>query len=99
LGDYYFFYAVAYFQGGQYDLGLRYAREAHRLRPGHVYPLLIGIACAGYLGDAEAAANLVGDLKAVAPNISRASAEAASAFVQAEDRARHGEGLARAGLA
>ncbi|WP_244471084.1 adenylate/guanylate cyclase domain-containing protein [Microvirga massiliensis] len=50
LGDYYFFYAAAYFQGGHYDLGLRYAREAHRLRPGHVYPLLIGVACAGYLG-------------------------------------------------
>ena len=46
LGDYQFFYATAHFQGCSYELGLQFAREAHRLRPGHAYPLLIGLACA-----------------------------------------------------
>jgi hypothetical protein len=32
LGDYYFFCAAAHFQGARYDLGLRYAREAHPAR-------------------------------------------------------------------
>jgi tetratricopeptide (TPR) repeat protein len=98
LGDYQFFYAAAHFQGGRYELGLRYAREAHRSRPGHAYPLRIGAACAGHLGDAEAAAVLLGELKAIVPDVSRASVEAIDAFVHAEDRARLVEGLARAGL-
>ena len=97
-GDYCFFYAVAHFQGARYDLGLRYAREAHRLRPGHVYPMLIGLACAGHLGDAEASASLLKDLRAIAPHITRASLEAMSSFVNADDRARHVDGLVRAGL-
>jgi len=97
-GDYCFFYAVAYFQGARYDLGLRYAQEAHRLRPGHVYPLLIGISCAGHLGDAEVAAGMLKDLKVIAPYITRASLEKMSAFATAEDRARHVDGLVRGGL-
>jgi len=32
LGDFQFYYAMAYFQGANYELGLSYAREAHRLR-------------------------------------------------------------------
>jgi tetratricopeptide (TPR) repeat protein len=98
LGDYYFFYAAAHFQGARYDLGLRYGREAHRLRPGHVYPLLVAVACAGHLGEMDAAAGLLKDLRAIAPDITLASVEATSPFVLPEDRARLGEGLVRAGL-
>jgi len=98
LGDYQFFYAVAHFQGARYELGLRFACEAHRARPGHAYPLLIGLACAGRLGDTAAAASLLADVKAVIPDLSRASIEATTAFVRAEDRERLSEGLARAGL-
>jgi TolB-like protein/tetratricopeptide (TPR) repeat protein len=98
LGDYQFFYAAAHFQGARYELGLRFAREAHRSRPGHAYPLRIGASCAGHLGDAEASASLLGELKAIVPDVSRASIEALDAVVRAEDRARLVEGLARAGL-
>ena len=67
LGDFQFYYAVAYFQGANYELGLQFAREAHRLRPGHAYPLVIGVACAGHLDDKEAAAGLLEGLKANGP--------------------------------
>jgi tetratricopeptide (TPR) repeat protein len=98
LGDFQFYYAMAYFQGANYELGLRYAREAHRLRPGHAVPLIIGAACAGLLDDREAAADLLGRLKSVVPDISRDAFGATSSFVRAEDRARLIEGLAKAGL-
>lgn len=98
LGDYDLFYAFAHFQAARYELGLRYAREAHRWRPGHPTPLLMGVACAGHLADAEAAAGLLQELQALVPGASRASIEATSGFVRAEDRARLVEGLARAGL-
>jgi tetratricopeptide (TPR) repeat protein len=98
LGDYQFFYAAAHFQGARYELGLHFAHEAHRSRPGHAYPLRIGAACAGHLGDTEASAGLLGELKAIVPDVSRASVEAMDAFVRAEDRARLVERLARAGL-
>ena len=57
-------YAFAYFQGARYRLGLEFAQKAHQLRPGHAYPMVIGAACAGHLGDAGSAAALVKDLKA-----------------------------------
>ena len=98
LGDFQFYYAVAHFQGANYELGLSYAREAHRLRPGHAFPLLIGSACAGHLDDQEAATDLLEGLKALVHDVSRASVEATAPFVRAEDRARLVEGLARAGL-
>jgi adenylate cyclase len=98
LGDFQFYYAMAYFQGANYELGLSYAREAHRLRSGHAYPLVIGTACAGLLGDQEAATDLLGRLKSLVPDISGDAIGATSAFVRAEDRARLIEGLARAGL-
>ncbi|SCZ13897.1 adenylate/guanylate cyclase domain-containing protein [Microvirga guangxiensis] len=98
LGDFQFYYAMAYFQGANYELGLSYAREAHRLRSGHPYPLIIGTVCAGLLGDQEAATDLLGRLKLLVPDISRNAVGATSCFVRAEDRARLIEGLARAGL-
>jgi len=98
LGDFQFYYAKAYFQGANYELGLSYAREAHRLRSGHAYPLIIGTACAGLLGDQDAAIDLLGRLKSLVPDISRDAVAAADPFVRNEDRARLIEGLARAGL-
>ncbi|HWL70905.1 MAG TPA: adenylate/guanylate cyclase domain-containing protein [Geminicoccus sp.] len=98
LGDYDLFYAFAHFQAARYELGLRHAREAHRWRPGHPTPLLMGAACAGQLADAEAAAELLQDLRTLVPGASRASVEATIGFIRAEDRARLVEGLARAGL-
>jgi hypothetical protein len=89
---------MAYFQGANYELGLRYAREAHRLRSGHVYPLIIGTVCAGLLDNQEAATDLLGRFKSLVPDISRDWVGATSCFVRAEDRARLVEGLARAGL-
>jgi tetratricopeptide (TPR) repeat protein len=98
LGDFQFYYAMAYFQGANYELGLSYAREAHRLRSGHAVPLVIGTACAGLLDNQEAATDLLGRLKSLVPDISRDAVGATSSFVRAEDRARLIEGLARAGL-
>lgn len=98
LGDFQFYYAMAHFQGANYELGLSHAREAHRLRSGHVYPLIIGTTCAGLLDNQEAATDLLGRLKSLVPDISRDWVGATSCFVRAEDRARLVEGLARAGL-
>ncbi|MFK0273217.1 adenylate/guanylate cyclase domain-containing protein [Ensifer sp. NPDC090286] len=98
LGDFQFYYAMAHFQGANYERGLHYAREAHRLRSGHVVPLIIGTACAGLLDNREAAADLLGRLKSLVPDISRNAVAVTSSFVRAEDRARLVEGLARAGL-
>jgi TolB-like protein len=98
LGDFQFYYAMAYFQGANYELGLSYAREAHRLRSGHAYPLIIGTTCAGFLDNREIATDLLGRLKSLVPDITRDWVGATSCFVRAEDRARLVEGLARAGL-
>ncbi|WP_043619605.1 adenylate/guanylate cyclase domain-containing protein [Ensifer sp. ZNC0028] len=98
LGDFQFYYAMAHFQGANYERGLHYAREAHRLRSGHVVPLIIGTACAGLLDNREAAADLLARLKSLVPDISRNAVAVTSSFVRAEDRARLVEGLARAGL-
>ena len=98
LGDFQIYYAMAYFQGANYELGLSYAREAHRMRSGHAVPLVIGTACAGLLDNQEAATDLLGRLKSLVPDISRDAVAATSSFVRAEDRARLIEGLARAGL-
>jgi len=98
LGDFQFYYAMAHFQGANYELGLRYAREAHRLRSGHAVPLVIGTACAGFLDNQEAATDMLGQLKSLVPDISRDAVGATSSFVRPEDRARLIEGLARAGL-
>ena len=81
-------YAFAYFQGGRYELGLEFARKAHQLRPGHPYPMVLGAACAGFLGDAASTAALARDLKAVMPAISAAWVETTVPYVQAEDRQR-----------
>ena len=91
-------YAFAYFQGANYQLGLEFAQKAHQLRPGHSYPMVIGAACAGHLGDARSAAALVKDLKAALPTISAAWVETTAPYVLAEDRRRLIEGLARAGV-
>ncbi|MGF6256842.1 adenylate/guanylate cyclase domain-containing protein [Ensifer sp. LBL] len=98
LGDFQFYYAMAHFQGANYERGLHYAREAHRLRSGHVVPLIIGTACAGLLDNREAATDLLARLKSLVPDISRNAVAVTSSFVRAEDRARLVEGLARAGL-
>jgi adenylate cyclase len=57
--DYHLYYAFAYFQDAQYERGLQFAQQAHRMRPSHVYPLLIAAACAGHLGKREAATMLI----------------------------------------
>ncbi len=62
----------------------RSRRRRTPLRPGHPYPMVIGAACAGFLGDAATAAALVTDLKALCRQ---------SARLGREDRAlRHGRG-------
>ena len=62
------------------------------------HPAADGRGLRGHLADAEAAAGLLQELRALVPGVSRASVEATSGFVRAEDRARLVEGLARAGL-
>src|ERR1700730_10951204 len=79
------------------------ARDAVRaaaqgIRPVHPYPLLLGAACAGHLGDMETGATLVRELKAILPSISVTWVEATSPYVHAEDRARLIEGRSRCGL-
>ena len=91
-------YAFAYFQGGQYELALKHAQQAHTMRPGHPYTLIIGAACAGFLGDAATARGLVAELKALVPTISRAWIEETAPYVKIDDRKRLGAGLALAGL-
>jgi len=97
LSDFHLYYAFAYFQGARYDLGLECALQSHHLRPGHPYPLLIGAACAGHLGD-ESAVRILRDLKAILPIVSAKWVEMTSPYVQAADRERLIDGLARAGL-
>jgi hypothetical protein len=60
--------------------------------------LHIGAACAGLLGDTNAASALITEIKELVPNISRISVESTAPFVRLEDRTRYLEGLAVAGL-
>jgi adenylate cyclase len=99
LSDFELYSAFAYFQAANHDLGLKFALQAHRLRPSHPYPLLLGASCAGHVGNAEIGAALLRDLKAILPIVSPAWVEATSPYIRADDRARLVEGLARAGLA
>jgi adenylate cyclase len=91
-------YAFAHFQGARYRLGLEFAEKAHQLRPGHAYPMVIGAACAGHLEEIEQAAALLKELRTVVPTISANWIEATAPYVEAEDRRRLADGLAKAGL-
>jgi adenylate cyclase len=91
-------YAFAYFQGARYELGLQFARQAHSLRPGHAWAMVIGAACAGFLGDTETGAAFLNELKDIVPGVSAGWIEATAPYVDAADRRRLAEGLARAGL-
>jgi len=98
LSDFDLYYAFAHFQSARYELGLQFAQQAHRMRPGHAYPLVLGTACAGHLGETETGAMLLRELKAMVPTICAGFVEATSPYTLAQDRARLIEGLARAGL-
>jgi TolB-like protein len=91
-------YAFACFQGALYEQALEYAEQAHAMRPGHPYTMIIGSASAGHLGRRDATATMVANLKAMVPHITRAWIEETAPYVQAEDRRRLGEGLRLAGL-
>ena len=98
LSDFELYYAFAHFQGANYERALQFAQQAHRMRPGHPYPLLLGAACAGQLGETEIGARLLARLRAVLPSLSAPWVEMTSPYVLAPDRARLVDGLMRAGL-
>ncbi|MFO1039177.1 MAG: adenylate/guanylate cyclase domain-containing protein [Geminicoccaceae bacterium] len=98
LGDYDLYYAFAHFQAARYEMGLQHALQAHRWRPGHTYPIVMSLTCAGHLGETETATGLLQELRSLVPGISRAWIESTSGFCRPEDRARLVDGLARAGL-
>ena len=98
LSDFELYYAFAHFQGARYERALQFAQQAHRMRPGHPYPLLLGAACAGQLGKTDIGAAYLGQLRAAIPSLSVAWVDATSPYVLAQDRARLVDGLARAGL-
>jgi adenylate cyclase len=98
LSDFQLYYAFAHFQGARYELGLQFAQQAHRMRPGHPYPLLLGAACAGHLAEEATASALLRELKAIVPIATATWVEATSPYVLADDRARLVVGLSRAGL-
>jgi TolB-like protein/Tfp pilus assembly protein PilF len=98
LSDFELYYAFAHFQGARYERALQFAQQAHRMRPGHPYPLLLGAACAGQLGESEIGTRLLGKLRAVLPCLSAPWVEMTSPYVLAADRARLVDGLTRAGL-
>ncbi len=92
-------YAFAHFQAGQYELALNHAQHAHAMRPGHPYAMMIGAASAGHLGEVRVAQELIAELKAKVPTITRGWIEETAPYIQPADRKRLGEGLALAGLA
>jgi adenylate cyclase len=98
LSDFELYSAFAHFQGASYELGLQFAQQGHRLRPGHPYPLLLGASCAGHLGELAAGSSMLGTLRAIAPFVSRAWVETTSPYVLPEDRIRFVDGLVRLGL-
>lgn len=98
LSDFDLYRAFAYFQGAQYEVGLKFAQQAHRLRPGHAYPIVVGASCAGHLGEIAIGSNLLLELKAIMPMVSAGWIEATTPFVRADDRARLVEGLLVVGL-
>ncbi len=98
LSDFDLYYAFAHFQSARYELGLQFAQQAHRMRPGHAYPLVLGTACAGHLGETKTGAMLLRELKAMVPTICAGFVEATSPYTLAQDRTRLIEGLARVGL-
>ena len=99
LSDFELYYAFAHFQGARYELALQFAQQAHRMRPGHPYPMLLGAACAGQLGQMDVGAAYLGQLReSLIPSLSLAWVDATSPYVLAQDRARLVDGLARAGL-
>ena len=99
LSDFELYNAFAYFAGGRYDVTLQYALQAHRLRPGHAYPLILAASAAGHLNKLDLAETLLNDLKGLAPIASADLIEMSSPYVLEGDRARLIAGLVRAGMA
>lgn len=98
LSDFELYNAFAHFQGGDYRLGLGFAWQAHRLRPGHPYPLLLGASCAGHLADLGTGKAMLESLRTLMPFVSADWVEATSPYVLKDDRARLVDGLKRSGL-
>lgn len=98
LSDFELYNAFAYFQAARYELGLKFAQQAHRLRPGHPYPLVLAAACAGHLGHVALGGSYIALLLDIVPIALPAWVEATSPFVLAEDRVRLIAGLAGSGL-
>jgi adenylate cyclase len=91
-------YAFAYFQARQYDESLQHAEWAHGLRPGHVYPLIVGASCAGLLGQQEKAVRFRQVLLAVSPEMTTSRMRSHAPFALQQDRDRLVDGLMAAGL-
>jgi adenylate cyclase len=91
-------YAFAYFQARQYEESLQHAEWAHDLRPGHVYPLIVGASCAGLLGQREKATAFCKVLLSVSPEMSTSRMRSHAPFASQQDRDRLAEGLMAAGL-
>ncbi|WP_409761455.1 winged helix-turn-helix domain-containing protein [Aestuariivirga sp.] len=91
-------YAFAHFQGADYAQGLECALRAHQLRPGHLYPMIIAVACSGHLGERASAEGMVARMKREYPHVTADWVGATVPYVLAEDRQRLTVGLQKAGM-
>jgi len=98
LSDFDLYNAFAHFQAGAYDVALACAEQAHRLHPGHAYPLVLAASCAGHAGRVEAGRHYVMALRTLMPAVSSDWIEQTTPYALAADRARLVAGLRRVGL-
>ena len=89
---------LAQYIGRNYEEALRQARIATRLRGDYAAAHRVLTAAAGMLGDPEASATALGDLRRAQPNASLAWVEGRVPFRHAADLEHYLEGLRRAGL-
>jgi adenylate cyclase len=97
-GDLHLFHSFGQFQTANYAAGLQVATLSHQWRQKHPMPLMVGLSCAGHLGDVAQAATLLRKLQAINPGASLAGVTAINPYVKPEDQQRLIEGLRKAGL-
>jgi adenylate cyclase len=96
--EYQLYYSFAHFQAGRYTEAALAAARAIQLRPGHPVLYIMASASLGLAGELDRAAEMIGKLKGLVPNISAEDVEANFVYCQLEDNGRLAAGLRAAGL-
>ncbi len=98
LDKFHVYYALAYFQAGQYQQAASAAEQAVQLKPEHANSHMLAASSYAHAGNQEAAEAALASFRSLVPGTNASNVERAIAYRDPLDRARIADGLRKAGL-